>query len=211
MNTDLKRRWRSNIDEARQLARETAKAGREIRVPTRRRNDGWRAVLLALAAGAAGAVAMYLLDPIQGKRRRAMLADQSAAAVRDAADRADKARRLAAGRLGGVAQEAFHIGQGSVANDAALAAKVETELFRSPSVPKGTININVEAGRVVLRGEIDTARQRSALERKAKSIAGVLEVENLLHLPGEPVVASAPRGVVASQEIADSPAPNLPD
>jgi BON domain len=192
MNKELMNRWRANLDEARQLARETAQRAGRTRVTTESRTNGWWLALIALVAGAAGAAAMYLLDPAHGRRRRAMLADRSAAALRDAGQQADKARRLAGGRLGGLAQEAFHIGDDPMPNDASLAAKVETELFRDPSVPKGNININVEDGRVVLRGEVESARQRAALTRRAKGISGVTEVENLLHVPGEPIVASNP-------------------
>jgi osmotically-inducible protein OsmY len=70
---------------------------------------------------------------------------------------------------------------------------VETELFRDPSIPKGDININVERGIVVLRGQVDTAGQREELIRKAKSIAGVLRVDSLLHLPDEPAPPEPPR------------------
>ena len=68
-----------------------------------------------------------------------------------------------------------------------LTAKVETKLFRDPSVPKGTININVERGIVVLRGEVPDAEMRDRLATEAGAIGGVWSVHNLLHLPGEVV------------------------
>jgi osmotically-inducible protein OsmY len=71
-------------------------------------------------------------------------------------------------------------------NDAALAMKVESELFRDLDVPKGSMNVNVEQGVVVLRGEVGDATTREQLERAAREIAGVWAVDNLLHLPGEP-------------------------
>jgi osmotically-inducible protein OsmY len=64
--------------------------------------------------------------------------------------------------------------------------KVESELFRDPSVPKGSININVEQGVVVLRGEVPDPELAERLEHEARAIPGVWEVENLLHGPGEP-------------------------
>ncbi|MGH2429802.1 MAG: BON domain-containing protein, partial [Candidatus Limnocylindria bacterium] len=70
-------------------------------------------------------------------------------------------------------------------NDAALGEKVETQLFRDSAIPKGSININVERGIVVLRGEVASDRVRRRLERQAKAIDGVWSVSNLLHLPGE--------------------------
>jgi osmotically-inducible protein OsmY len=74
------------------------------------------------------------------------------------------------------------------ANDATLKDRVESELMRDPSMPKGAININAEQGIVVLRGEVATEEQRAAIESRAAQVRGVWYVENLLHLPGEPAV-----------------------
>lgn len=35
-----------------------------------------------------------------------------------------------------------------------LAAKVETELFGNPRIPKGALNVNVEDGVVIVRGQV---------------------------------------------------------
>jgi osmotically-inducible protein OsmY len=71
-------------------------------------------------------------------------------------------------------------------DDATLAHKVETVLFRPDDVPKGKINVNVEYGKVVLRGEADSQEMIDDLVRRATEIEGVERVESLLHLPGEP-------------------------
>jgi osmotically-inducible protein OsmY len=67
-----------------------------------------------------------------------------------------------------------------------LARKVETELFRPADAPKATVNVNAVDGVVFLRGTAPTPEQITALERKARAIPGVREVENLLHPPGTP-------------------------
>jgi osmotically-inducible protein OsmY len=72
----------------------------------------------------------------------------------------------------------------SEVDDATLVDKVESEIFRDPTAPKGRININAERGRVVLRGEVDQPEQISALEAAVREVPGVKDVENLLHLPG---------------------------
>jgi osmotically-inducible protein OsmY len=64
--------------------------------------------------------------------------------------------------------------------------KVETELFRDPAVPKGAINVNVEHGVVVLRGEVNDESLKHRLEELAGKVEGVDGVRNLLHLPAEP-------------------------
>ena len=69
-------------------------------------------------------------------------------------------------------------------DDATLAHKVETELFRDADVPKGDINVNAENGVVYLRGEVADESLVEALGKSARKIHGVREVENLLHTPG---------------------------
>lgn len=71
-------------------------------------------------------------------------------------------------------------------NEPALEAKVETVLFRPEDAPKGSVVVNVEERRVVLRGQVESSERIEELVRRAEEIEEVLEVESLLHLPGEP-------------------------
>jgi osmotically-inducible protein OsmY len=71
-------------------------------------------------------------------------------------------------------------------DDATLAHKVETILFRDREVPKGQINVNAENGVVFLRGEVNGPGLVSTLEDRVRKVKGVKGVENLLHLPGRP-------------------------
>lgn len=166
------------------------RAGRGADELRRPRRGGAGRVLAAGAIGAIGAAIgaglAFLFDPQRGHARRAQLADRSAAflrgAVRGAGHRARRIRTTMEGRMSAIGHGAGE----SMPNDASLATKVETRLFRDPEVPKGAININVEQGIVVLRGEVPDAGVGERLEREARSIPGVWEVENLLHLPGEP-------------------------
>ncbi|HEY7380926.1 MAG TPA: BON domain-containing protein [Gaiella sp.] len=62
----------------------------------------------------------------------------------------------------------------------------------SPDAPKGEVNVNVEHGRVVLRGELATRELIDELERRVRKVVGVREVDNRLHVPAaepEPVTA----------------------
>jgi hypothetical protein len=70
-------------------------------------------------------------------------------------------------------------------DDATLAHKVETELFRSDDVPKGQIDVNVEFGKVVLRGEVESREMIDELVARTRAIDGVSAVESLLHTPDE--------------------------
>lgn len=139
-------------------------------------------------AGAAGAALAYFLDPVLGRRRRHVARDRLAAAVRRSTERLERMGRAASAEVYGVRQKVAHLGaeEERPPNDAALAQKVETELFRDPHVPKGDININAEYGVVVLRGKVQRPDEIRSVEATVRRIPGVRGVQNLLHLPGTP-------------------------
>jgi hypothetical protein len=78
-------------------------------------------------------------------------------------------------------------------DDVTIARKVETEVFRTRSVRKGDIDINVVDGVVFLRGTAKNPAQVKSIEAKARTVPEVRDVENLLHLPKTPARASKPR------------------
>jgi osmotically-inducible protein OsmY len=71
-------------------------------------------------------------------------------------------------------------------NDPALARKVESEVFRDDSLPKGNISVNAEDGVIYFRGEAPSREVIEELTARARGVDGVRAVENLTHLPGEP-------------------------
>jgi hypothetical protein len=71
-------------------------------------------------------------------------------------------------------------------DDAELAHKVESIVFRDDSLPKGDVSINAENGTVFLRGQVDSPDTIVRLERAVREVEGVGGVENLLHVPGTP-------------------------
>jgi osmotically-inducible protein OsmY len=68
-------------------------------------------------------------------------------------------------------------------NDATLKHKIESEVLRNYD---GKINVNVEYGVAVLRGELQQPEQIRGLEEDVARVPGVKGVENLLHLPKSP-------------------------
>jgi osmotically-inducible protein OsmY len=148
-----------------------------------------RKVLLAATAAALGAVAGILLDPARGRARRARAVDQSVAMLRHGRRSAGRYGRRILSRIRG-SVTALRAGNDRTAagDDATLKSRVESELFGSPEVPKGAININAEQGIVVLRGEVADDATRALLADRAAAVRGVWYVENLLHLPGEPAL-----------------------
>lgn len=159
----------------------------------RRRRGGPPGLLLALLGAATGAAAAYLLDPERGRTRRARLRDQAQARLRDIGGAVQRGSRQVGTQAFTITQQVAHRGGNGALNDAGLSDKVETKLFADPAIPQGKLNINVEEGVVVLRGEVDSDDQRRDLIRQAEAIAGVVRVDSLLHLPGEPAPAEPPR------------------
>ncbi len=175
--------------DVRRSAKSTGRRTRRALSPEPR-GAGWVGTgLIAAATALAGAIATFLLDPARGRARRARLVDQAGATVRRAGRQAGRAAHFARSTASGRLAAARHAGDRdeSFLDDGTLTSKVETKLFRDPSVPKGTININVERGIVVLRGEVPDAEMRDRLATEAGAIGGVWSVHNLLHLPGEVV------------------------
>lgn len=153
-----------------------------------RRRGTIRRTVSGLAAGsAAGAGLLYFLDPVSGRRRRKVAVDRAAGQVRHGWRRAVRAARGVQATTYGTVQQLTHVREApKELDDATLARKVETELFRDPQVPKGEINVNVQRGIVQLRGAVPTRVMLEALVERTRAIQGVREVESLLHLPSEP-------------------------
>ena len=148
------------------------------------RDEGPRLLL----AGSAGALLAFFLDPDRGRRRRNMTRDRALATARRSGRRVARLGRAAGAQVTGWRRALMsrQPGQPEPLNDATLAHKVESMLFRDPSVPKGRINISAENGVVVLRGEVDRPDQIESLEAAARAVPGVAQVQNLLHLPNTP-------------------------
>lgn len=108
-----------------------------------------------------GAALTYFFNPLEGQQRRAKVAGRVKALLARAEE-----------------------GPKPQPDDVTLAHMVESELFRDEQVPKGQINVNAENGKIYLRGEVGEQEMIRDLEERARSIHGVQEVENLLHLPG---------------------------
>jgi osmotically-inducible protein OsmY len=145
-------------------------------------------ITLMLGA-AAGAAAQYFLDAQSGRRRRHVARDRGMAIARrqasDAARKVDYAAGQAKGAMAGAKPAPSDEKKFDQLGDAALARKVESEIFRAADAPKGKVDVNAENGVVFLRGEVE----REWIERlgsEAEKVAGVSAVRNLLHPPGTP-------------------------
>ena len=165
-------------------------------IESRRARRGPPRVPLPLVwlGAALGAVAAYFFDPDRGRGRRAQARDQFAGLLRRAGDGAERRARWSRGPLVGIgARMAGRFAPTEPMNDATLAAKVESELFRDPGVPKGRINVNAENGTVILRGVAESRDQIEKLLATTASIHGVSVARSLLRTPDEPVETAIER------------------
>jgi osmotically-inducible protein OsmY len=134
-----------------------------------------------------GWLAAYFCDPRLGRSRRALARDRLGSRARRLARRGERAQRYATATAIGKTQ-AFRNRRETPKpqpDDATLAHKVESIIFRDHDVPKGQISVNAEDGVVWLRGEVPTQSMIDALVDRTREVAGVRGVESLLHLPGQ--------------------------
>jgi hypothetical protein len=127
---------------------------------------------LGLAAGAAAA---HFLDPDSGRRRRNRTRGQAVSKITHAVMPTDKP------------------------DDATLAHKVETEIFRASDAPKGSVSVDVQAGVATLRGEVREPQWIDRLGDEAGHVRGIQGVQNLLHTPDTPTPEPEPRGLAAER------------
>src|SRR5262249_26527489 len=87
-----------------------------------------------LLSGVAGAVLAYLFDPVSGRRRRSFLRERPRVVARRGRRRGERMRRRGTATLYGMSRRATHLREARKPqpNDATLAHKVESEVFRHP-------------------------------------------------------------------------------
>ena len=133
-----------------------------------------------------GVALTYFFDPQQGRGRRAQARDRIAGFFRRRVRQGERLGRGVSAQAEGLVQKAKHLEEEPKPqpDDVTLTRKVETEIFRDADIPKGQINVNAENGKIFLRGEVGQPELIKDLEKRARKVQGVQEVENLLHLPG---------------------------
>jgi hyperosmotically inducible periplasmic protein len=136
-----------------------------------------------LVGAAAGAAAVWFLDPDTGGRRRSVAQDKAMKYARKGAAEAESKASYAAGQAAATVERATPSDKPPAEerlNDPALARKVESEIFRAEDAPKGAVSVNVEDGVVFLRGEVADDETIRQLAEGAAQVEGVRGVENLL-------------------------------
>jgi hyperosmotically inducible periplasmic protein len=152
-------------------------------------------ILLRIAtAFAAGAVAMYFMDPLVGRRRRALMRDQGVAAGHNVEDFVRVKSRRAVHRLNGtVARTRARLSQGPV-DDEQLLERIRSRLGHVLEHPR-SVEVAVRDGNVVLTGRA-SATDIDHLMEAISGMRGVEDVENRLW-----VVRATAGGSQAEQEM----------
>ena len=150
-----------------------------------RRDTSTPSILARFAEGivfaGTGVILMFVLDPDRGRSRRAHARDRLAGSIRRTSGRLARGIRYAAATATGMGYRLTRHPQAATElDDTTLAHKVETELFRDPTVPKGRMNINAEHGTVVLRGRAHSRDQIERIMVATIGIDGVRGVQSLL-------------------------------
>lgn len=137
-----------------------------------------------LAGGVFGGLLMYLLDPLSGRRRRALLRDQLVHASRLAADGTRVTARDLSNRLYGLSAQAKRAMHRDRPSDEVLAARARARIGRLVSHPH-SIGVSVSDGCVRLEGPI-LAHEVDGLLHAVQRTRGIRSVDDGLTVYPEP-------------------------
>jgi len=144
-------------------------------------SDNLRLATTIIGGIALGALAMYLTDPVQGRRRRAMAQDKMRSMTHRTSDTVGSVMRDASHRLSGLqAQASRLIGQRDYKpiDDHVLEARVRSKLGRFVSNAH-QIDVVADQGCVTLKGPVLSDERRHLL-KMVEGIPGVEDVRERL-------------------------------
>jgi hypothetical protein len=141
-------------------------------------------------AFAAGALAMYLMDPNTGRRRRAIVRDRSVSMRHDAERYVRGKSKRAADRLRGVAARTRASLTSEPVDDDLLHERIRARLGRLVERPHD-VEVHVRDGRVQLKGHVAEEEFHDLLHT-VSSMRGVQNLESLLRTHSTLSQPSAP-------------------
>jgi hypothetical protein len=146
----------------------------------------WGAGLVKLSlAAAAGAGLAYAFDPARGRRRRAQMRDRGGALLRREMRAVERQAHYGKGKATGVVHRLVQSAPHTPDDDMTLVDKVRSEaLGRVVDGPHLTVDASERV--VTLRGQVADRDTALAIEREVRTVPGVDDVVNLLHVPGVP-------------------------
>lgn len=141
-------------------------------------------------AFAAGALVMYLLDPVTGRRRRALVRDRGLSAGHDAQRYVRGKTKRAADHLRGVAARTRSSLSRAPIEDDLLHERIRAKLGRLVAHPHD-VEVHVHDGWVQLKGSI-ADDEFDDLVATVSSMRGVRHLESLLRTSSAPPAADPP-------------------
>jgi hypothetical protein len=141
-------------------------------------------LLTAVAAAGLGAAAGYYLDPVQGRRRRALARDQFVHLRHLGRDAAATTSRDLENRALGFLAIARRTLRPSPISDEVLSERVRAQLGYAVTHPS-SVEVSVRDGRVRLSGPI-LAADLTRLLRRVSAVRGVASVDNQLAIHDDP-------------------------
>jgi osmotically-inducible protein OsmY len=153
---------------------------------------------------------MYLFAPQRGRGRRAQLADQTSAFLRQTGTTFSRLGRDVANRAYGVAAETHgtvqdRLGYGEEASAEKLLQRVRAALGRATAHAAAVQVMTDNHGRVTLTGKVLSGESDAAVAA-VRGVRGVSEVVNLLEVDNEMTGQGSGRSSAAAG-YADAPAP----
>lgn len=127
---------------------------------------------------AVGAVAMYLADPVQGRRRRLMVQERMRTASEKTGSALDQAIQGAGNQLSAAQSRTKSLLHRKGLDDQGLQARIQNAISRLASVPE-EIKVKAEQGYVTLSGAV-ALKEKDRLVRKLRRIPGVREIRDQL-------------------------------
>jgi len=134
-----------------------------------------------MIGGAVGAALTYLLDPERGFERRARLLGGVGSALARSRQELNRRPRQLQSRAG-VAVELQVAGP---VDDLTVLSRVESVLHAIPDFPRSSVEAEVVDGRLVLRGDVGSAKLAREIVDTASQVRSVASVENLLRVRTE--------------------------
>jgi uncharacterized membrane protein/osmotically-inducible protein OsmY len=131
-----------------------------------------------------GAGLMYLFDPNQGRRRRALVQDKATRAARKTRDAIEVLSKDLRNRGQGLIAEARGWRHAEQVDDETLAARVRSRLGRAAR-HLGSLTVTAKNGVITLRGPV-LADEVPGVLRRTESVRGVRAVENQLEVHQRP-------------------------
>ena len=132
----------------------------------------------------AGAGAAYLLDPVQGRRRRHVLRDRAARQARRASRAAGKKRRHLAGQLVGLLFRARRlvVARSVATDDRTVEQRIRSDALRDVGISSQDVEVHVERGVVTVRGSVESSTLADDLVSRTRKVPGVEDVAAMLKI-----------------------------